>query len=123
MRDFRKLDAWRKAYDLCLLVYRCTAKFPSNERFGLTSQAQRAAVSIPANMAEGCGRDTDADAKRFFQIAMGSASELECHLMLARDLGYLSPQLYAEVEPKLVEVKRMLGALIVSIRRPRPTDG
>ena len=85
MKDFRKQKVWGKAHDLALKVYRVTEAFPKTELFGLTSQIRRAGVSIPANIAEGCGRDTDADFARFLQIAMGSASELEYHLLLAHE--------------------------------------
>ena len=90
MKDFRKQKVWQKAHDLALEVYRVTEAFPKREVFGLTSQIRRAGVSIPANIAEGCGQDTDADFARFLQIAMGSASELEYHLLLAHDLGFVS---------------------------------
>ena len=90
MKDFRKQKVWQKAHDLALEVYRVTEAFPKREVFGLTSQIRRAGVSIPANIAEGCGQDTDADFARFLQIAMGSASELEYHLLLVHDLGFVS---------------------------------
>jgi len=90
VKDFRKQKVWQKAHDLALEVYRVTEAFPKREVFGLTSQIRRAGVSIPANIAEGCGQDTDADFARFLQIAMGSASELEYHLLLAHDLGFVS---------------------------------
>ena len=90
MKDFRKQKVWQKAHDLALEVYRVTEAFPKREVFGLTSQIRRAVVSIPANIAEGCGRDTDADFARFLQIAISPASELEYHLLLAHDLGFVS---------------------------------
>jgi four helix bundle protein len=89
MQDFRKLKVWGKVHAVTLHVYRCTAVFPRNEMFGLTSQMRRAAASMGANVAEGCGRDGDPELARFLQIAMGSASELEYHLLLARDLQLL----------------------------------
>jgi four helix bundle protein len=87
MRDFRKLMVWQKAHQLTLGIYELTANFPRDEVYGLTSQVRRAAASIPANVAEGCGRDGDTELARFLRIAMGSANELEYHLILARDLG------------------------------------
>ena len=87
VKNFRDLQVWHKALKLTLAVYGETAKLPSDERFGLTSQLRRSAASIPANIAEGCGRDTAADLKRFLQIAMGSASEVEYHILLAKDLA------------------------------------
>lgn len=89
MRDFRQLQVWDKAHQLTLLIYEATLKFPREELYGLTSQIRRAAVAIPANIAEGCGKDTELELARYMQISMGSASELEYHLLLARDLRYL----------------------------------
>ena len=94
MKNFRDLGVWTKSYRLTLAVYRETKAFPKEEQFGLTSQLRRAASSIPANIAEGCCRNGDAEFRRFLFIAMGSASELECHILLARDLGLLAPRCY-----------------------------
>lgn len=112
MRDFRELKVWEKAYRLTLGLYRATAAFPTAERYGLTSQIRRAGASIPANIAEGCGRNGNPELARFLQIAMGSASELEVHLMLSHDLGFLTDQTYAPLREDLVALKRMLGTLI-----------
>jgi four helix bundle protein len=116
VKDFRHLSAWRKAHALALEVYRATAGFPAEERFGLTSQMRRAAVSVPANVAEGCGRGSDADFGRFLQIALGSASELEYHLILARDLGFIAPAEHQTMEEAATEVKRMLSGLLKSLK-------
>ncbi len=89
MRDFRKLNVWDKAHRLTLAVYKITKDFPRDEAYGLTSQIRRCSVSIPANIAEGCGRKGEAEFGRFLGIAMGSASELEYHLLLASDLNTL----------------------------------
>jgi four helix bundle protein len=89
MSNFKKLDVWSDAHALVLDIYRVTGAFPRAEQFGLTSQIRRAAISIPANLAEGSGRDTQRDFARFTSIALGSADELEYLLILARDLGYL----------------------------------
>ena len=89
MKDFRKLEVWEKAHALTLSVYHAADPFPREELYGLTSQIRRAAVSIPTNIAEGCGRGSEAELARFLQIAMGSASEVEYELLLARDLGFL----------------------------------
>jgi len=86
VKDFRELQVWRKAHELTLAVYQITASFPREELYGLTAQLRRAGSSIAANLAEGCGRNGDAELARFCSIAMGSASELEYHLLLARDL-------------------------------------
>jgi four helix bundle protein len=88
MRDFRELKVWEKAHRLTLSVYSATKAFPKDELYGLTSQVRRAASSVPANLAEGCGRETDAEFVRFCQVAFGSANELEYHLLLSKDLGY-----------------------------------
>ncbi|MCJ7676113.1 MAG: four helix bundle protein [Anaerolineales bacterium] len=119
MKDFRGLKVWEKAHALALQVYGVSAAFPKTEMFGLTSQMRRASASIPSNLAEGCGRRTDNDLGRFVVIAMGSASELEYQLLLSRDLGYLSGAGYEDLAGKVVEVKRMLAALV----RRLTTDG
>ncbi|MFW6122908.1 MAG: four helix bundle protein [Thermodesulfobacteriota bacterium] len=89
MRDFRKQKVWEKSHSLTLEIYKVTEKFPREEIYGLTSQSRRSCSSIPANIAEGCGKDGDADFARYLQIARGSASDLEYHLLLAKDLGFL----------------------------------
>src|SRR5713226_5621353 len=89
MRDFRELKVWEKAHGLTLAVYTATARFPKEELYGLTTQIRRSCASIPANLAEGCCRSGDVEFARFLQIAMGSASELEYHVLLAHDLKIL----------------------------------
>lgn len=112
MKDFRHLDVWNKAHQTVLEVYKGTCSFPKEEMFGLTSQIRRAAVSIPSNMAEGCGRGSDAELARFSQIAMGSSSELEYQILLAKDLEYLNDESYDNLSNKTVEAKKMLTSLI-----------
>lgn len=92
MKGFRGLQVWRKSDELTLAIYEATAEFPPGELYGLTGQMRRACSSITANIAEGCGRDGDAELARFLRVAAGSASELEYHLLLARDLQLLDPQ-------------------------------
>ncbi len=116
MRDFRGLHGWQKAHQLTLDVYTATAGFPREEIFGETAQIRRACASIPANIAEGCGRDGPAELNRFFRIAMGSASELGYHLMLVRDLQMLDPDSADRLLANVVEVKRMLGSYIQRIK-------
>ena len=111
MRNFRQLEVWKKAHAFTLEVYRLTSNFPNHERYGLTSQLQRAAASIGANLAEGCGRETDADYRRFIQIAAGSACEVEYHILLAHDLNLLKAPEYESLNAKINEVKRMLHGL------------
>ena len=116
MQDFKKLTVWEKSHRLTLAVYRATAGFPKAELYGLTSQIRRACASIPANIAEGCGRSGRAELGRFLQVAMGSASELEYHLLLAHDLEILGNSEYKSLESQVIEVKRMLSAFIAKLR-------
>ena len=116
MQDFRNLDVWKRSHELTLTVYRTTKSFPDDERFGLTSQLRRGAASIPANLAEGCGRGSDADFGRFVQNAMGSSSEVEYHFLLARDLDYLNVALYTDLNDEITRIKRMLTSLLRKIR-------
>lgn len=115
MRDFRNLKVWQRAHALTLDVYRATREFPAEERFGLLSQTRRAAASISTNIAEGCGRGSDADFRRFLLIANGSACELDYLLLLAADLGYLPPTATPTPRSGIAEVKRMLTGLINSL--------
>jgi four helix bundle protein len=111
MRNYRDLMVWEKAHELTLAVYKETNAFPKEERFGLTSQVRRASSSIPANLAEGCGRRSDGEMGRFVQIAMGSGAELSYHLLLCRDLGILGPAEFSHLSSDLEEVMKMLSAL------------
>ena len=119
MKDFREIKAWEKAHALTLAVYRATACFPRGELFGLTSQLRRACASVPANIAEGCGRGSDGELRRFLEIATGSASETEYHRLLARDLRYLPLASYDNLNDRVVEVKRMLSAFIKKLKADR----
>ena len=119
MKDFHELKVWQKAHQLTLAVYRATAAFPREELYGLTSQLRRACSSIAANLAEGCGRNGDAEFARFCSMAMGSASELEYHLLLARDLKLIQPKKYEELAPRTTELKRMLTALLHKLNAER----
>ena len=112
MKDFKSLKAWGKAHGLTLKVYNATKSFPREEIFGLTSQLRRACASIPANIAEGCGRSGDVELARFMVIASGSASEVEYHLLLAHDLGYLRDDEYRQFNEEINELKRMLTGFI-----------
>ena len=112
MKDFRQLKIWQKSHQLVLELYRITASFPRAETYGLTSQIRRAASSIPSNLAEGCGRNGDAELARFCHIAGGSASELEYHLLLARDLKLIQPDDYEKLAQQTIEIKRMLTVFV-----------
>lgn len=119
MKDFRNLKVWKKSHDLTLAVYSTTKHFPKEELYGLTSQVRRSCSSIPANIAEGCGRSGAGELGRFLQIAMGSASELEYHLLLSRDLHLIQQDRYEALNQQVVEVKRMLSAFIVKLKADR----
>ena len=116
MRDFRKLKVWKKAHALTLEIYRLTKHFPKEEIYGITGQLRRASSSIEFNLAEGCGRNSDKELSRFSAISMGSASELECGLLLAFDLDYLNKPDYENLNNRTIEVKKMLSRFIVSLR-------
>jgi four helix bundle protein len=112
VKDFRQLQVWQKAHQLTLAVYRVTASFPRAELYGLTTQLRRSSASIAANLAEGCGRNGDAELARFCSIAMGSASELDYHLLLASDLKLINGTDYTDLAQQTSEVKRMLTGLL-----------
>lgn len=116
MKAFRDLKVWQKGHELALAVYAATKAFPKEELYGLTSQIRRSAASVPANIAEGCGRYRDNELARFLQIAMGSASETEYHLLLARDLGFLGDEEHKALEEKVREVKKMLSSFLGKLR-------
>ena len=119
MKDFRDLEVWEKAHRLTIEIYRVTRAFPRDELYGLTGQIRRSSASIPANIAEGCGRSGDAELARFLQIAMGSASELEYHFVLANDLRLLAAPDYERLAGDVTEVKRMLASLIKKLTADR----
>ncbi len=114
------MKMWWKSHQLTLDVYAATAMFPREEMYGLTAQLRCSCASIPANIAEGCGRSGDAELARFMQIAMGSASELEYHLLLARDLGFLGIRTYENLSEKTTEAKRMLSTFMNKLRSSQP---
>jgi four helix bundle protein len=112
MQDFRKLNVWQRAHRPTLELYKETRAFPKEELSGVTTQIRRSASSIGANLAEGCGRSGDREFRRFLLIALGSASELEYHLLLATDLHYLARERYAAIVMEVTGVKRMIGGLM-----------
>lgn len=119
MQDFRKLRVWQAARELTVIVYRVTAAFPPTERYGLVAQMRTAAVSIGANIAEGCGRGSRADTLRFLQIAFASAVELLHHLIISLDLGFLTSNEFDDLERRLDPVRRMLTSLMARLRSPK----
>jgi four helix bundle protein len=123
MKNFRDLQVWSKAHNATLDVYRVTSSFPKEELFGLTPQMRRCSASIAANIAEGCDRRGNGEFHRFLQIASGSASELEYHLLLARDLGYVGPESYQGLNAQVEEVKKMLSSLARKVDSERTRAG
>lgn len=112
MKDFHSLTVWQKSHQFTLDVYAITRNYPKDETFGLTSQIRRSSSSIATNIAEGCGRGSDADFARFLQMAMGSASESEYQILLSRDLNYIDDNTFKQMNDKVTEIKRMLSSLI-----------
>ena len=116
MRDFRTLTVWQKSHQVVLRIYKVTEAFPREERYGLTSQIRRASVSIPSNIAEGCGHRSDSEFARYLQLAAASATELQYHIILARELSYLEPEHYKELAENIEELKKMLSTFIKRVR-------
>ncbi len=119
MNDFRRLTVWQRAHQAALETHRATIAFSTGHAAWLAVQMRRAAASVPANIAESCGRGTARDEARFLHVAAGSARELEYFALLAHDLGYLPPELQARLEQLAVETQRMLGALLRRVPRSR----
>ena len=119
--DFRRLKVWQASHQLVLDIYRATASFPASERFGLTAQLRRAGGSIPANIAEGCGRRTDAELRRFIRISLGSATEIEYHLLLSSDLGWLDRATHDDLYARTLEIQKMLAGLDRRLHRSAPS--
>ena len=115
LKSFKELKVWQKSYDLCLKAYRITTTFPKGEQYGLTSQIRRSAVSIPSNIAEGCGRKTTLDYIRMLYISYGSVCELETQILLAGDLGFIEKGVLGILIKDVAEIERMLKALIKSL--------
>jgi four helix bundle protein len=119
MKDFKKQKVWQKSHRLALDIYKVTASFPREELYGLSQQLRRSCASIPANIAEGCGRNSEADFSRFLQIAMGSAAELEYHLLLSHDLEFINDYDYENLSKETVEIKQMLSSFIKKLKADR----
>ncbi len=119
MKDFNRLKVWEASHQLTLEIYKATGEFPKEEQYGLTSQLRRACASIPTNIAEGCGRDGNAEFSRFLQIAMGSSSETEYLLLLANELGYINQDQHRRLQEEITSVKRMLTSLIQKVNADR----
>ena len=123
MKDFRDLKVWQCAHQITLTVYRCTRNFPREETYGIVGQLRRCSASVAANIAEGCGRSGNAEFGRFLTMAMGSASELEYFLLLARDLEYLAAEKYTLVAQEVLTMRRMLNRLISKVQTDRENAG
>jgi four helix bundle protein len=119
VKDFKALNVWEKAHRLTRKVYQSTSNFPREELYGLTSQIRRSCASVPTNIAEGCGRNSDAELARFLEISMGSASELEYLLLLTHDLNLLNGTDFNDLTNEITEVKRMLASFIKKLRADR----
>jgi four helix bundle protein len=117
MQDFKDLKVWERAHLLTMGVYKATGNFPRAEEYGLKAQLRRACASIPANIAEGCGRGSEKEFAQFLQVAIGSANELEYHLLLARDLGFLIKDDQHHLDLQVTEVRKMLARLVAKVRR------
>jgi four helix bundle protein len=116
MKDYRHLKVWVRSHELTLKLYRATRTFPRDEMFGVTSQIRRAAASISANIAEGCGRDGDSELRRFITISLGSACELDYFILLATELGYFSPEEGSNFSSDTLQLRRMLGTFIQKLK-------
>jgi four helix bundle protein len=115
--DFRKLEVWQKAQELVTCIYRLTSGFPAVERYGLSSQMRRAALSVSANLAEGCGRMGDAELRRFVRISLGSLSELECELLIATNLQFVNSDVSHQLTLKIGSMRGMLQRLHRALTR------
>jgi four helix bundle protein len=116
MRDFQDLSIWQRSHMLTLKVYSVTKSFPSDELYGLISQMRRSSSSIPTNIAEGSGRNSNAELKRFLVIATGSCSELQYQVLLSRDLKFIHEDLYKELENEIIEIRKMIYSFIQKLQ-------
>ncbi len=110
MIDYKKYIVWQKSHELAVDIYKMTGQFPKSEMFGLASQMQRCAVSVPSNIAEGFERHTSKDFSHFLVIARGSCAELRAQLLIARDLGYISADRYTECNARCIEISKIITA-------------
>jgi len=117
IESFKDLDAWKLSIRMTRFVYRASEKFPTDERFGLTSQIRRAAVSVPSNIAEGWGRGTTSDYARFLRMARGSLYEVETQCVVARELGFMDDEVFRATDEVISECGRVLAGLLRSIEK------
>lgn len=116
MRDFKTLDIWKRGISLSKMIYVLSREFPAEEKFGLQSQIRRAATSIPINIAEGCGRDSLKDFAHFIHIAEGSASELECELIIAVELGFITDYQATPLIEEISQIRKMMNSYKLKIQ-------
>jgi four helix bundle protein len=116
MRDYKKYNVWELGHQVTLDISLLTQSFPKEETYGIINQMRRASYSIPSNIAEGCGRESEAEFKRFLVISQGSANELEYFTVLAKDLGYIEQSTYLEINDKVDKIRRSLNNLINKIQ-------
>jgi four helix bundle protein len=121
LKSYKDLKVWQRSYQLCLEIYKITKGFPDEEKYGLTSQLRRAAVSVPSNISEGYGRKTTPEYIQFLYIAYGSVCEIETQILLSGDLGYISNGKLAMLKEGIREIERMLKALIRSLENKPST--
>lgn len=117
MQDYKKIKIWERTHSITLVIYQLTASFPKEETYGLTSQLRRSIASIPANIAEGAGRNTKLDFAHFLNIALGSVNESSYHLLLSKDLEYIDLNNYNKLNEELEELKAMLIGFINAVRK------
>lgn len=117
VHNFKELQVWQKSIDLASFIYQLTASFPKDERYGLTSQIQRSAISIPSNITEGCGRVSDKELQHFISISMGSSYEMETQIILAHKLKYISDDQRKDFEESVQPVQKMLYGLYNSLNK------
>jgi len=116
MQDYRKLKVWEKAHSFTLSIYKITLGFPKTETYALADQMRRSASSIPTNIAEGCGRNSNLELSHFLNIALSSSNEIDYQILLTKDLGYISQEQYELLKNQIGEIKAMLIALISKLR-------
>jgi four helix bundle protein len=112
MRDFTKLDIWKRSHQLTLNVYTITKTFPKDELFGLSSQMRKSSSSMPTNIAEGCGRNSSPQLTQFINIAAGSSSELQYQLILSKDLNYISEITFKELHDETIAIRKMMFSYV-----------
>ena len=118
MRDFKKYDIWKLGHSFTLDIYEVSKEFPSHELYGITSQIRRASSSIPVNISEGCGRNSDADFNRFLSIALGSASEAEYLILLSKELNYIDEKTSEKLTTSINTIKKKIYTLKQKLNNP-----